>query len=358
MNSKYSNKIEINRKKLIYNKNKSDLNENNNYFLNGVHLELPNFQENNYQNQFINRKLFTTNSKKKKSKYNFNFDCYDNEKNKIQGISNLNNYYSNNSKIPKNIENYLDDSLTENFENLKKMNSNINNILSNMKKEIQSTNKKKIEEIQKSEEDINFYKFSNTNDLKMNNNELNQFDNLSKEINNENNFNYFDESQKNKKENIINISKKQFIIDSNQENHINIQGIKQQNAPMNIKFNEFNKEQENKLKEIYGKSINSIINVEKLINDLYEYKIKCERIELILKSENIEKTKKEINENLTKLKEENKKLNLQKRFLINELTKSIYNRESLRQKYKNELDRFDSYINKIKYDLKEKVIEG
>ena len=106
-----------------------------------------------------------------------------------------------------------------------------------MKKEIQSTNKKKIEEIQKSEEDINFYKFSNTNDLKMNNNELNQFDNLSKEINNENNFNYLDESQKNKKENIINISKKQFIIDSNQENHINIQGIKQQNAPMNIKLN-------------------------------------------------------------------------------------------------------------------------
>ena len=72
-----------------------------------------------------------------------------------------------------------------------------------MKKEIQSTNKKKIEEIQKSEEDINFYKFSNTNDLIMNNNELNQFDNLSKEINNENNFNYLDESQKNKKENII-----------------------------------------------------------------------------------------------------------------------------------------------------------
>ena len=72
-----------------------------------------------------------------------------------------------------------------------------------MKKEIQSTNKKKIEEIQKSEEDINFYKFSDTNDLKMNNNELKQFDNLSKEINNENNFNYFDESQKNKKENII-----------------------------------------------------------------------------------------------------------------------------------------------------------
>ena len=66
MNSKYSNKIEINRKKLIYNKNKSDLNENNNYFLNGVHLELPNFQENNYQNQFINRKLFTTNYKKRK----------------------------------------------------------------------------------------------------------------------------------------------------------------------------------------------------------------------------------------------------------------------------------------------------
>ena len=92
---------------------------------------------------------------------------------------------------------------------------------------------------------------------------------------------------------------------------------------LNIKIDEFNKEYENKL---------NIINGNK-------------------------KKKKEIDDDLSKAKEENCKLNLQKKFLINELTKSIYNNENLRTRYKNELDRLDSYLKKIKYDLKGKSIE-
>ena len=79
---------------------------------------------------------------------------------------------------------------------------------------------------------------------------------------------------------------------------------------------------------------------------------------MILNSKSVEKTKKEINENLQKLRDKNLKLNLQRKFLINELTKSIYNRENLRHKYKNELDRVESYLNKIKYDLKENKFDN
>ena len=155
-----------------------------------------------------------------------------------------------------------------------------------------------------------------------------------------------------------NIPKKIYTIDKNEQNQIKIQGIKQQQKDLiNIKTNEFSKEIENKLSSIYGKNKNKMINVDKLINDLYEYKIKYENLKLMVNSKDIEKTKKEINDNLSKLKKENYKLNLQKKFLINELTKSIYNNENLRTRYKNELDRLDSYLKKIKYDLKGKSIE-
>ena len=87
-----------------------------------------------------------------------NFQNNNNEENKLKET----NFYSdNNNVIPKNIENYLNDSLTENFENMKQMNTNINNILSNMKKEIETSNKVNEEEIQKREEDLDFDKFSN-----------------------------------------------------------------------------------------------------------------------------------------------------------------------------------------------------
>ena len=158
MHKKYSDKIENNKRRLIINKKKSNFNDDNtNYFLNGEDLELPNFKKNNYQNQFMNRKLFASNPKKIKSKYIFNYSHYNYKDDKIKE----NNYYSNNSNINQKIDNYFNnDSLAENFEHLKQMNSNINNILSNMQKEIQTTNKKKEEEIQNKIQNNNFDKFN------------------------------------------------------------------------------------------------------------------------------------------------------------------------------------------------------
>ena len=338
MSKKYSDKIESNKRRIIYNKNIFDLNNDNNHFLNGENLELPTFQKNNYQNQFIHRKLLITNSKKNKNKYN--------EENKIKEA----NFYSNNNAvIPKNIENYLNDSLTENFENMKQMNTNISNILSNMKKEIETSNKINEEEIQKREEDLDYDKFSN---------KLYKMKNISDDLDNFNIKYDLDYSEKNRqiiindiKKNIIN-QKTDFIIEQNEQNRFNIQGIKREKNPLKIGINEFKKEQENKLHSIYGN--NKIINIEKLIDDLYEYKNKYEKLNQI----NIGKSKVGNDEKLSKLKEENIKLNLQNKFLINELTKSIYNSENFRNKYKNELNKFNSYINKIKYEIKENNIDA
>ena len=69
----------------------------------------------------------------------------------------------------------------------------------------------------------------------------------------------------------------------------------------------------------------------------------------ILKNKNEEKNK--FNENFIELQKENELLNNKKKFLINELTKSIYNNDKLNQRYKNELERIDSYINQIKFDI-------
>ena len=333
MNKKYSDKIESNKRRIIYNKNIFGLNNENNYFLNGENLELPTFQKNNYQNQFIHRKLLSTNSKKNKNKYN--------EENKLKEH---NFYSSNNNDVPKNIDNYFNDSLAENFENMKQMNTNINNILSNMKKEIESSNKINDEEIQKREEDINYDNFSNK--LYRMNNAYTDLDNSNIKFN-------MDSSPKNNQiiinDILNNINQNQnsdFIIDKIEQNRFNIQGIKRDKGNVNIKITDLKKEQENELNSIYGN--NNVINIEKLIDDLYDYKNKYEK----LKEKNTEKLNMENNEQLSKLKEENIKLNLQNKFLINELTKSIYNNENLRNKYKDELDRFDSYINKIKYEIK------
>ena len=346
MSKKYSDKIESNKRRIIYNKNIYDLNNDNNHFLNGENLEFPAFQKNNYQNQFIHRKLLISNSKKSKNKYIYNYPNNNNEENKLKET----NFYSdNNNIIPKNIENYLNDSLTENFENMKQMNTNINNILSNMKKEIETSNKVNEEEIQKREEDLNYDKFSN---------KLYKMKNINDDLDNFNIKYDLDYSEKNNQmiindiKNNINIQKTNLIIDLNEQNRFNIQGIKQKINPLNIEINEFKQEQINKLNSIYGN--NKIINIEKLIDDLYEYKNKYEKLNQI----NNEKIKSENDVELIKLKEENTKLNLQNKFLINELTKSIYNNENFRNKYKNELDRFDSYINKMKYEIKENNIDS
>ena len=322
MYTKYSDKIELNKKKLIINKNKPHLiEENNNYFLKEEDLELPTFQKNNYQSQFINKKLFTNNSKNNKNKYIFNFDHYNNEEKKIKE----NNYYSNNSNIPKHINNYFNDNFrTENFKNLKKMNNDINDLLSNMQKEISSSSSnKKNEEIQDKKDVeilLNLDKFNNKNIInELNRNKKNINNNLDNKLEFKNNIFMINELKKTN-----NIPKKIYIINKNEQNQIIIQGIKQQNDSMNIKTSEFTQEIENKLNSIYGKNKNKIINIDKLINDLYEYKIKYENLVLMVNSKDIEKTKKEINDNLSNLKKENYKLNLQKKFLINELTIEVF----------------------------------
>ena len=358
MLNKYPDKVKSNKRRLIININKSNLSDDNyNHFLNGEDLELTTFKKNNYQNQFIKRKLFLSNSKKKKNKYILNFEHYNKEENRMK--NNNNNYYSNSSKIPKNIENdFINDSLTDNYDQLKNNNNNIKDILLKTKKEIQSSYKKR-EEIQKIEkENKNNYKFYKIN---KSNNELNLNKN---EINKLNNYNYnngifneilINDIDRNK---INNIQKKDFIIDKNEGNEINIKGNIVKKDLSNLKIDEFSKEYQNKLNKIKENNKNKSINVEQLINELYEYKVKYEKLKLMLNSKSSKKEKQEINDNLSKIKEENSKLNLQKKFLINELTKSVYNIEILRHKYKNELDRFSSYLNKIKYDLKEKSIES
>ena len=349
MSKKYSDKIESNKRRIIYNKNIFDLNNDNNHFLNGENLELPTFQKNNYQNQFIHRKLLISNSKKNKNKYIYNYPNNNNEENKLKET----NFYSdNNNVIQKNIENYLNNSLTENFENMKQMNTNINNILSNMKKEIETSNKVNEEEIQKREEDLDFDKFSNKlYKMKNINDDLDNF-NIKYDLDNSDKNNQINQMIINDIKNNINIQETNLIIDKNEQNRFNIKGIKQKKFEFDIEINEFKQEHINKLNSIYGN--NNVINIEKLIDDLYEYKNKYEKLNQI----NEEKIKSESEEKLIKLKEENTKLNLQNKFLINELTKSMYNYENLRNKYKNELDRFDSYINKMKYEIKENNIDN
>ena len=349
MSKKYSDKIESNKRRIIYNKNIFDLNNDNNHFLNGENLELPTFQKNNYQNQFIHRKLLISNSKKNKNKYIYNYPNNNNEENKLKET----NFYSdNNNVIPKNIENYLNDSLTENFENMKQMNTNINNILSNMKKEIETSNKVNEEEIQKREEDLDFDKFSNKlYKMKNINDDLDNF-NIKYDLDNSEKNNQINQMIINDIKNNINIQETNLIIDKNEQNRFNIKGIKKKKFEFDIEINEFKQEHINKLNSIYGN--NNVINIEKLIDDLYEYKNKYEKLNQI----NEEKVKSENEKELIKLKEENTKLNLQNKFLINELTKSIYNGENFRNKYKNELDRFDSYINKMKYEIKENNIDS
>ena len=357
--NKYSDRIELNKRRIINNINKSNLSEDNlNYFLNGEDLELPTFKKNNYQNQFISRKYFLSNSKKQKNKYNLNFWHSNKEENKIE----KNNYHSNSSKIPKNIEkDFVNDSLNDNYDHDKKYN-NIKDVFIKNKKEIQSSNKKR-EEIEKIEkEGQNIYNFHNE---EKSNNEMNQHKNITNVLNNKFDINYnegiFNKIliNDNNKIKFNNIQKKDFHIDKNEDNEINIKGMNIKKDLLNIKIDEFNKEYKNKLNIINGnkKNKNETINVDKLINDLYEYKFKYEKLKSIINSKNIEKKEKEIDDDLSKVKEENFKLNLQKKFLINELTKSIYNNENLRTRYKNELDRLDSYLKKIKYDLKGKTIE-
>ena len=116
---------------------------------------------------------------------------------------------------------------------MKQMNTNINNILSNMKKEIESSNKINDEEIQKREEDINYDNFSNK--LYRMNNAYTDLDNSNIKFN-------LDSSPKNNQiiinDILNNINQNQnsdFIIDKIEQNRFNIQGIKYMIIKINMK---------------------------------------------------------------------------------------------------------------------------
>ena len=145
-----------------------------------------------------------------------------------------------------------------------------------------------------------------------------------------------------------------FIIDKNNSIKININGIKTKKDITKIKLNKLNLGQENKLKYIYdlNQSNNRYININDLINDLYNYKIKYQELKNIIENKNENGLIiKQFNLNLSNIKKEKEILNNKKKFLINELTKSIYNNDKLQKKYKNEFERIDSYINKLFFDL-------
>jgi len=328
-------------------------------------------------------------------------------------------YYTNNNSINR-AHNYNNNSFIENLGKLQVMNSGLNDKLGDIQKTIKTTSNRKAINLKKnfeqsiqnkSNENINEYnnlvlkeivvknkEKENENDINKNCNEIpkdNSIDNeqkSNKELNSINiNRNYdFDDDNKiiNKKSNttgknnksknknarnkidfnaFINSLKSEntsspkknitYVIDENGKNEINIRGKKNKKNLSKIKLKELTKEQENKLKIFSekNKNKNDYININDLINDLYEYKVKYFEIKKNLDS-NKELKEKEFDENLKKLKSENEYLNKQKHFLINELTKSIYCNEKLKQRYKNELERIDAYVNEINFDIKEKKV--
>ncbi len=377
-------------------------------------------QNNNYQNLYINKKIYDSNTKRKsKSKNNIYYD-YEEESSHNKDNSSKreisSKYYTNNNSI-NNGHNLNDNSY---YGKLKEMNSGVNNILIDMKKAITNSNRKptkpKINIFDQSSQNKNNNNLlikeievnNKENDVSKNNNEIQKDNNVDNEnvlfsnseqksnkdydnmhininydFNNDNkiinkNSNTTGKNHNNKSKNknyknkidfseFINSIKNTnnnspkknvtYVIDESGKNEISICGNKNRKKLSKIKFKELTQEQENKLKILCDKNSikNDYININDLINDLYEYKVKyCEIIKNL--DSNKEQKEKEFDENLVKLKKENEYLNKQKEFLINELTKSIYHNEKLEQRYKNELERIDAYVNKINFDIKEKKV--
>jgi len=305
-------------KRNISNINNGQINEklNNDYFLSGENLKMySNKTKDNYQNKFLIKRILDNNKgKKSKTKYNIstNYDNKDiNDLDEKNYINNLNKQYSSNNKTNKNKNK---SSLIDNFDKLKEMNSNVTTILCDMQKTIRPIN--------------------------------GQYTNYNSQVNHNNN------STEKK------IDTNNFIQEMGleQNNKINIfANNKNENGKIKIKLDDLNKEQVTKLKYIYGNlKTKEYLDIDLLINDLYKYKLNEENIQK--KSENISTINKN-NEKTLELEKENNSLKNQKEFLINELTKSVYNYNILEQKYKNELDRVYTYINKIRFDLGEKNID-
>ena len=305
-------------KRNISNINNGQINEklNNDYFLSGENLKMySNKTKDNYQNKFLIKRILDNNKgKKSKTKYNISTNYDNKEINDLDEknyINNLNKQYSSNNKTNKNKNK---SSLIDNFDKLKEMNSNVTTILCDMQKTIRPIN--------------------------------GQYTNYNSQVNHNNN------STEKK------IDTNNFIQEMGleQNNKINIfANNKNENGKIKIKLDDLNKEQVTKLKYIYGNlKTKEYLDIDLLINDLYKYKLNEENIQK--KSENISTINKN-NEKTLELEKENNSLKNQKEFLINELTKSVYNYNILEQKYKNELDRVYTYINKIRFDLGEKNID-
>ena len=303
--------------------NKENIKEkNDNYFLKEENIRiLDNKKHNNYQDQYLTKQIYEINNKNNSDKMKIN----DNEIKK--------NYYSNNNAFINISENNLNEnSYMNNFEKLKKMNNNIKNILSNMKNTIQPISKdngniKKL--------DINKYKIF-PNDINYNN-KISTIER--KNINTKH-----EKNNKGNKKHKLSINKMEIKLDGTK--------AKDEIDLSKINVNTLNIEQEKKLKELYNidKDENKIVDIKDLIDNLYEYKIRNQCLE------NIRDGKKDVNSNiinqtLFNSKKENNALNVKKNFLISEITKSIYNNEKLSQRFKNEIERINSYINKIKFDL-------
>ena len=415
-------------KKIKSNINSNQYNNfNDNHFLNDENIKIYiSKQNNNYQNLYLNKKIYDSNIKRKsKSKSNIYYD-YEEESSHNKDSSSkkeiTSKYYTNNNSINNGYD-FNDNSLIENFGKLNEKNSGLNNIISDIKKNIKTTSNKKptkpkINNFEQSNQNITNNNIDKNNNLLIkeivvnnkenyvskNNNEIQKdnnidnenvlFSNIEQKSNKElNNINYDfnndnkvinknpntagnNNSNKSKNKNyknkidfseFINSIKQTnnnnpknniaYVIDESGKNEINICGNKNKKNLSKIKFKELTQEQENKLKILCEKNKikNDYININDLINDLYEYKVKYCEIKKNLDS-NKEQKDKEFDENLTKLKNENEYLNKQKEFLINELTKSIFHNEKLEQRYKNELERIDAYVNKINFDIKEKKV--
>ena len=375
-----SKKEKIKKNILNINNNPANLYLCDNHFLIDENIKKILGKKNNYQNQYLNKQIYDSSSEKKHhniTKYNnsyinINKSSKDKEKEKLNSDKIHKNYYSeNNSNLTeKNFNNYDENVLLDNFCKLKEMNSDLNNILSQMKMNFETSNENKRSHRNNNTNYLEISKGLENKNKKSKTERKNIFGNNKYSKENNSIKNYQDKDYNNNK-NIINNSKEEnkknynlknnsvhkyddkkekLVIDQVNRINIIINGIKDKININAIKLHKLNLKDENKLKSIYNNDERyKNIKLEDLINDLYEYKIKYQELKNIIENKEDEKNK--FDENFIELKKENEILNNKKKFLINELTKSIYYNEKLNQKYKDELVRIDSYINKIDFDL-------
>ena len=323
---------------------------NQNHFLNGQILNIK--KDKNYKDLYKNKRNHNSNSK------NVQTFSYRSEQNKDKNfiVINLKKMYNTNNNSALEIKSFHNEGIEKN----KKKSNNINYFPNYNSYCNKIKNKNKI-----------FYSIENTSENKNKNKKTIDYScGFIKEneiiANQSINFNIIKPNNKipipilSKSNNKKNINKSKrikktnniFIVDKKNHSEINICGVKNKNDTSQYNINNLNEEQRNKLGTI-DKNKKYFSNNE-LINYLYDYMIGYNEIKKMEDTKNKEDDNEiDINITLLKKRNENKFLNLQKNFLMNELIKSTYNNEKLQKKYKNELERIDAYLNKIKFDLNE-----